>query len=322
MPALSRVFWVRVGAVLSLLKKGHPVTVPGLARDLEISVSSARRLLDALRDDFAAPISYDSMRHTWVLDDPHWDLPSVPVSADELAAFSLATGLLTRFPERFSSAIRSFGAKLRIELEQTPDGAALLELVSSNEPAWSSVDSDVLQTVLRGLGLGRKVEIEYHSPWTDERTTRTLEPKHLLLYNGNFYLVAYCELRKDNRLFHLSFVESATVTDDLCERDPLPLHEVMDAHGIIIGRDRFDVKVRLSGASARRAAVEVWHPDQVDRWEKQGRLVRSFPVRGTLEVIHRILSYGADIEILSPKRLRDQVKSQIRSMAETYGLLE
>ncbi|MCD6499941.1 MAG: WYL domain-containing protein [Deltaproteobacteria bacterium] len=320
MPSLSRIFWVRVGALLSLLKRGSPVTVPILASKLEISKSSARRLIDALRDDFSAPLSYDLAGHTWVLEDPHWDLPTVPVSAEELAAFCLATGLLTRFPKRFSHAIRSFGDKLRMELEQSPDGAVLLELVSSNEPTWCRIDSTILHTVLRGLGLNHKIKIDYKSPWKDVRTQRVVEPKHLLLYNGTFYLVAYCELRKANRLFHLSFIKNAQLTHEPCQRPGLAIDDIMDAHGLIIGTEQFDVKVRLLGASARRAEVEIWHPEQDDRWDEQGRLVRIFPVRGTLEIMHRILSYGAEIEVLAPKRLREDVKQQVRRMAELHGL--
>ncbi len=322
MPAQSRQYWFRAARLIWLLKEGKVVTRRMLAAEFEISVSSVQRLIDSLIEDHRAPIVYDSTKASYRLEDPHWDIPSIPLSADEIAALSLANALVThRFPAQFSGAIQSFVDKLRVELDRFPDGSVLLESVTATEPSWCRVDHHILRTVVKGLALRRKLSMGYRSPWQGRRTERTVEPKHLLLYNGTFYLVAFCELRQAIRLFHVSFIEDIALTEAACERPAIHLDEIMDAHGIIIGRDIMEVTVRLTGPDAQRARVELWHREQDDTWDEEHLvLVRKFPVRGTYEVLHRVLSYGSALEVLAPDSLRAQVKEQIRQMAGLYEI--
>ena len=321
MPPLNRAFWHRAFKVIDMLKLGKKVTVPILAEKLDTSESAVRRLLDALRDDWHVPMEYDAKAGTWKLTDPKWEPISLDLSPEELASFCLAYSLLDKFPRRFAKAIESFKDKLLIELKGTAEAEAILNHVSIREPSWARVERPVLRAALRALSLGRKLKFRYTSPWKDETTDRVVDPKHLLLYMGNFYLVAHCHLRDDLRLFHLSFVDPRRVRllDEPVETAPVPIERVLDSYGIIIGPKPITVTVRITGPAARRASVEEWHPEQRDKWSKDGTtLTRTFRVRGTWEVKRLVLGYGADLEVLKPKSFRRAIQDEIQRMAALY----
>ncbi len=322
MPTQTRQFWFRAMKVYRLLKQGEKVTVPLLAETLETSRSSVRRLLDALRDDFSMPIVYEQSLGSWVLEDPTWEPPVLDLSPEELASFRLAYSLLEDFPERFASAIESFRTKLVLELERSGSGLAMLDRVSVRQASWARVDRDVFREVLRALSLQQRLRFVYTSPWKGERTERTVDPKHLLLYEGDFFLVAYCHLRCGLRLFNLSFLDerSVEVLPEPVDTEPLSVQEFLDGYGIMAGGRRRRVTVRISGPAALRASVEQWHPEQQDRWNREHTaLKRTFLARGWHEVKRLVLSYGGALEVLSPRDLREEVASEVRKMAALYG---
>ncbi len=321
MPTQTRQFWFRAMKVYRLLKQGEKVTVPRLAEALETSRSSVRRLLDALRDDFHMPLAYDRGTGSWVLEDPTWEPPVLDLSPEELTSFCLAYSLLDGFPKRFASAIESFRTKLVLELGRSGTGLALLDRVSVRQPSWAEVDRDVLREVLRALCLEQRLAFVYTSPWKGERTERVVDPKHLLLYEGNFFLVAHCHLRSELRLFNLSFVgeDSVRVLPEPADSEPVSVAEFLDGYGIMAGGRRRRVTVRIAGPAALRARVEEWHPEQRDQWnEKRMVLKRTFFVHGWQEVKRLVLSYGSALEVVSPKALREEVAAEVRKMAALY----
>jgi len=296
------------------------VTASDLATQFEYSVPSARRTIDALRNDFGAPIEFDRQRRTWHFTGPYWDLPRIPLSPDELTALALARSLISHITAPgLSDAMESFWSKFSLDLaQQSPAGAGFTHAVSARAPVWTRVGPDVMESVLRALALDRRLGLLYSSPWTDEITERIVEPRHLLLYEGSFYLAAHCLLRHGAiRLFHLSATAVATVLPEpnSIPDPPFQVDQVIDAYGLLIGEDLQNVTLRLTPPAATRAIIEVWHPDQHDTTDSDGALTRTFPVRGFAEVQRRILSYGAACQVLAPPALAARIHAEIAAMA-------
>jgi predicted DNA-binding transcriptional regulator YafY len=296
------------------------VTAAHLAAHFEYSLPSARRTIDALRNDFGAPIEYDRQRNTWHFTGPYWDLPRIPLSPDEITALALARSLVSKVTAPgLSEAMDSFWSKFSLDLaQQSPAGAGFTHAVSARAPVWTRVDPDVMEAVLRALALDRQLHIHYASPWTDQVTERIVEPRHLLLYEGSFYLAAHCLLRQGAvRLFHLSSVTATTVQPEPNSTpDPaFQLDQVIDAYGLLIGSDLQDVTLRITPPAATRARMEVWHSAQQDIIDSKGVLTRTFPVRGFAEVQRRILSYGSACEVLAPPELADRIRTEVAAMS-------
>lgn len=317
----GRLFWVRATWFLDRLRQGRGSTANDLAERFCYHTQSARRTIAALRDDFGAPLEWDPRRSTWVLRDPHWELPRLMLSPGELTALSLARSLVSHVTAPGIAAdMDRFWSKFSLELAaQSPAGAAFADSVSALAPTWAEPDPHVMEVCLRGLALERRLRLRYQSPWSATQTDRTVEPRHLLLYEGGFYLAAHCLLRHgDLRLFHLSAIRDATLTDAPVTPARFSLDQVVDAYGLMLGGDPVDVTLRISPPTAARAAVETWHRDQRDERAPDGTLTRTFPVRGLAEVQRLVLSLGAAVQVLAPAALRDRVRDEVARMARHY----
>ncbi len=349
----GRLFWIRATWFLDRIKQGRQCTAGDLAEKFCYHEQSARRTINSLRDDFGAPLEFDPAGGTWVLTDPHWELPRLPLSTGEVVALSLARGLVSHVTAPgIAEDMERFWRKFSQELaEQSPAGAAFADSVSALAPTWAEPDGRVMDLCLRALALERRLHIHYQSPWSASVTERTVEPRHLVLYEGGFYLAAHCLLRGGGlRLFHLSAIRSAHLEPDPVS--PLPqrfsLDQVVDSYGLMLGGEPVDVTLRITPPAAARAAVETWHPDQRDERiphadpsngaaeiapqagahgsdfptenepsadaEGAFTLTRTFPVRGLAEVKRLVLSLGAAVEVLAPEALRDEVHAEIEKM--------
>lgn len=68
-----------------------------------------------------------------------------------------------------------------------------------------------LQALQRALLEGRRLRLRYHAMSRDEETDRRVDPYHLTLFQGGFYLVAHCHLRQAVRLFAVERIREVRV---------------------------------------------------------------------------------------------------------------
>jgi predicted DNA-binding transcriptional regulator YafY len=77
--------------------------------------------------------------------------------------------------------------------------------------------------------------------------------------------------------------------------------------------------LRFNPYRARWLRHEIWHPDQVMEEQPDGSLILRFIVTDFREVKLRILQYGADVEVVAPEGLRDEILGEIGLMVKLYG---
>jgi predicted DNA-binding transcriptional regulator YafY len=78
------------------------------------------------------------------------------------------------------------------------------------------------------------------------------------------------------------------------------------------------VKLKFSSVVAAWVREQVWHPAQKTSVGRDGSLTLSFPVADFREIRRRILFYGADVKVLSPKELANDLKQEIKRMVRVY----
>ena len=88
--------------------------------------------------------------------------------------------------------------------------------------------------------------------------------------------------------------------------------------GIMQGGKQSIVKLKFSPAVSGWVREQVWHPGQKTTLCKDGSLILQFPVADFKEIRRRILSYGADLKVLSPKALALDLKDEIKKMGKIY----
>jgi len=295
----------------------------GLARKFEISSRTAKRSIEFMRDRLGAPLEYDSTRRGYFYTDASFALPAAQVSQNELLAILLARNLLSGSAGGvISRAIQTFGRKLfattgEIGLDESRIDSAFSAIWHGYTPA----ESEIFQTVAKALIEHRQLAFRYFSPSRNEITTRLVEPVHLQHYMGSWVLLAWCTDRCDWRHFYLGRMEQVQVTDTAF--DPHPRSRWQDrlqgAFGIFQGEQRQQVILRFNPHRAGWLRQEIWHTAQVMEEQPDGSLVMRIPVSDFREVKLRILQYGADVEVIAPAELRQEIAEEIGRMVKLYG---
>ena len=307
-----------------LIEKGA-LTRREIEEGLEISHATFKRDIEYLRDRLNVPIVWSRERQAYVLDPGAElsELPGVWFSPAEVYALleidhlldTLGSGLLAR-------QLAPLRTRLRALLESGDHGhREIRRRIRILTLGTRRVNREVFEALSLAL-LGRKQVFIRHLKRGDGGITeRMVSPQRLVHYRYNWYLDAWCHVRKDLRTFAVDAVRQARV-------DEAPAREVPDSeldrmlgsgYGIFAGAETETAKLRFTPDSARWVADEVWHSKQVGRIEADGSYVLELPYSREPELVMDLLRHGAGVEVLSPPSLRERVASELAAAARQYN---
>jgi len=79
----------------------------------------------------------------------------------------------------------------------------------------------------------------------------------------------------------------------------------------------YTVKVRISPGWARWVGEKIWHESQKAKRNGDGSLELSFRIAGLDEIKRWILSFGPEVVVLEPERLKDMLRKDLsRNLAQ------
>jgi predicted DNA-binding transcriptional regulator YafY len=169
--------------------------------------------------------------------------------------------------------------------------------------------------------LGRqRLKLDYWNRAKDEASTREVSPQRLVHYRDNWYLDAWCHLRKDIRSFSLDAMKAVEMVPAKAKDVPdAELDEVLaSGYGIFSGKKVQWATLRFTPERARYVSLEAWHSKQRSRFEKDGSFVIEVPFSSQKELIQDILKFGADVEVVGPPALRKEVAERAQATAAQY----
>jgi predicted DNA-binding transcriptional regulator YafY len=134
------------------------------------------------------------------------------------------------------------------------------------------------------------------------------------------YVVGYCHLRREIRVFAVERIRSAAV---LRETFVVPPGFDVDAYlrdawGIVRG-ELIAVRAVFSRAMAPYIRERLWHPSQELRELTGGRLELRLRIADTGEVRRWLLGFGAEAEVLEPVALRETIAREAQRLAATLA---
>jgi predicted DNA-binding transcriptional regulator YafY len=181
------------------------------------------------------------------------------------------------------------------------------------------VEPTIMRALLNSVRERRRLEVVYYSASRDLTQLRRIDPYGFHFVDGECYVVAYCHLREDVRIFHPSRIRELKRIQETFERPAdFDLTSYLDEgfrHMRGSGPAQ-KVTLRFSQAVARYVQGRTWHPSQKTEPQQDGALLLHFTVNHLLEVKRLALSFGADCDVLAPNELRAEIAAEIRKMIE------
>ena len=315
---LERIFWFDD----QVRRKRYP-NASKLAERFELSPKTAQRCIDAMRDRFGAPLEYQASQRGYDYRDGTFALPRFQVSQEEILAILLARKLLSSTSGGFISRdIERFSRKLIAETGGLgPGGDSIDRIFSATWTGHAPTNAETFQLISQSLMSSKQLRFTYRSPASGKCTTRTVQPHHLQYYMASWVLTARCLLRDQWRKFYLARMDRVTVTDTSFV--PRPAEEWSDgvngAFGIFQGGEAIDVVLRFTPFRARWVKEQLWHPSQEMTRLDDGSLELRLPVTDFREIKMKILQFGADVVVVAPEELKEEIAGEVRRMGALYS---
>lgn len=313
----------RLYKLKSYLDAGRCLTRSFLLEDLQTKPSSLKRDIAHLRNRMGAPIVFDRERGGWRLDKQampvgtQYELPGLWLAADEMHALLTiqhllvnldAGGLLGRHIEplmRRLSAVLDKGAQPGPELARRirvqTVGARRLNL-----PHFQAIGSALLRR--------QRLVLSHYNRGNDETREREVSPQRLIHYRDNWYLDAWCHLRRALRSFSVDAIRQVQVLAKTAIEVPdAELDAVLGSgYGIFAGKQVEWASLRFTPERARWVAAETWHPKQEGHFEADGSYLLRLPYADPRELVMDILRHVPEVQVVAPEGLRALVRNKLR----------
>lgn len=318
-PPLRRIYWT-----LGQLRAGRPLKASDIAEKFEVGVRTAYRDFDFLRDAMRAPIEYDRPANTWRLTEPTASLPAITLSQGELVALYFAERVLeqyrgTPYERDLEAAFQKIATFLPDEVRVLPD--KLLGYLSLHLGPLPAPDPGVFREIASALTSRRRLRIVYRSHSSGRTLERLVEPYRIFNLRGLWYLAAWDHRRREVRDFALQRIRKATQTDERYTIDPAFdfVRYTAAAFSIEKGERPVNVTIRFSPRQARWIRERRWHPSARIQERLDGGCILRMRLAPTSELLRWVMQFGADAELLAPKRLRADVARGLSRAARLYA---
>ncbi len=210
----------RVLTVLELLQSRPSITGPELAARLEMDVRTVRRYIAHLQD-VGIPVEANIGRLGGYRLRPGFKLPPLMFTEEEAAAVMLGL-LASAWLEIGQSPLAIEGALAKISRVLPMQARERLQAVSSHLVLFphnqqARPDASLLIDLSAAVHASQRIAIDYLSQ-NKQSTHRKVEPYGITGWKGRWYLVGYCCLRQDYRVFRLDRIQHVEVLSEAFEK--------------------------------------------------------------------------------------------------------
>ena len=314
----------RLYAYKTLLSGRRAVPRSEILSRMEISLATFKRDLAKLRDRLNTPIVFDRDLGGYRLDgaNTRQELPGLWFSQEEILALLTIQNMIGQLePGILGPKLKPLQKRLDEMLSSegltSQTLAQRIRLVYAGKRRFPLKSFEaVAKATLERLQL----KITHYNRQSGEHLQRVISPQQLVHYRDNWYVDAWCHLRKGVRSFSIDAIEAAEILEAPAKDiDLQAMRQQLDGgYGIFAGAPKDWAELTFSPARAGWVQHETWHPQQQGTLHADGSYTLRLPYADERELIGDILRFGADVKVHAPAGLRKQVEAQIERMRAIY----
>jgi len=314
---ISRV--TRVVKILTALQAEEKCTVDDLAKMFNTSRRTVFRDLKELQA-IGVPYRFDSANQGYTVD-PEFFLPPIDLNLQE--AFSLLllvhkAGKKLQLPFRNSALLAGLKIENNLPTKIRQHCSISLRNISTKitpQAPMSQLDR-VFATIQKAIVKKQKLTLCYKSLFESQIITTELCPYHLLYNKRAWYVLGYSAMHKAIRTFKLNRIIEITKLDKLfIDTRGFDIDEHFGRAWSMIPEGRlYNIKLRFLPKVAHNVTEVLWHDTQQHQFQDDGSVIMEFRIDGVNEISWWILSYGDQVQVLSPKVLREKIVRIAKNM--------
>jgi proteasome accessory factor B len=321
---VTRLVWDRMLKIHDLLQERKYPNCSTIARDFEVSLATAARDLDFMRDRWQLPIEYDRQRHGFYYREKLARLPWVRVTEADLFSVCITNKVLQCFhglpiqkplEKAFAKLTQNLDAEEVYMLEQF-DHAFSIWMFPSEIPDFRLMELAARATVNR-----QGMRFTYRKPGARNTEVRSVHPYHVDAFDGRVYLQAFDPSRGAERKFALDRMSDAAVTPEAFERpkDFDPKKAFNSTLGVMSGQHDYRVLIEMDAWLTDILRGRRLHATQ-DIIELPGGGAHLRLRLSCLELIEQyVLGWGTHATVIEPQELRDRLFRTTGELHQRYA---
>jgi predicted DNA-binding transcriptional regulator YafY len=318
MSQTARLYWID-----SQIRASRFPNAKRVSERFEVSRRTAYADRDVLFDTLKAPIKFDRIGGGWIYTDRTFVLPFLALSESEGRA--LARSLLTAreyLGPMDAAAIDHLAEKLGEYVPPARSGSSESVSGSVRSAPDTFVSQELRDDCEMAIQSRRRLHLMYYSAHRNETNERIVQPYHLHNHQGEWHLIAWCEMRKSIRQFFLGRIRNwrllvgegaYSIASNFDGQDYLS-----KGFGALHGDQLITARLVFSAHQAIWIRERVYHASQQTKELTGGRLEITLQVAGTQEIQRWILGYGPEVEVLEPDTLRHEIAEAAKKIVEIY----
>lgn len=307
----------RLLAITVLLLNRGRVSAKELSERFEVSSKTIYRDMDALSQAGIPIVAYQGISGGFeimeqFMIDRYW------LSIEEMGALVTAVkGINLALEDKETDALLQ---KVNSLLQKAQSGSMRdkreEQLIMDMNP-WGqrSGIKDVMKLLRKAIEERRRVVIEYiSSAGTSQH--RIIEPVYLILKSSIWYVQAYCTMRKDFRVFRLSRIQHAELTQETF--DPVAVPVLDHYQWDVSWSETSEVALILTfDLAARQRIADMFHPDEV-KMLPDGSYQIEVMMKPDEWFYGMILSFGGLVKVESPDDVAQEVVRRAEQILRRY----
>jgi predicted DNA-binding transcriptional regulator YafY len=300
-------------------------SVAELANEIECHPRTVYRDLEALQiAGFPVYTRKEEGKKFWSLIDTFKTQIPIPLNLTELLALYFSRNMLNVLKNTvFYDSLTSLFQKVKTTLP--PDYINYLEqfdksTMTGQKPYKQHSDyQKIINAVNQAIADKRCLKIIYFTMSRNQETQRTVAPYKMWFLDGTFYMIGFCQLRKEVRLFALDRIKTFHQTDESFEvSESFSIEDFMKASFGVFHGDTQKVKIHFNANTSGYIKEKIWHATQKIYDQKDGSIVFEAEVAGIDEIKFWIMQWGASATVIEPESLREKVSLEANAMVDVY----
>ena len=313
--------------IQALIASGRGKTAQELADMVECNLRNVYRDLDVLQLA-GFPICNEKVdgKKAWAVMETFKHSIPIPLDLPELMALYFSLDMLRAMHDTFFyESLESLFQKIKATLppESTKFLKNLQKAICVDQKQYRQYGR--LKNIIAGINdavmRSRAIDIIYFALSKKSRTKRAVDPYRIWFINGTFYLVGYCHLRKEVRIFALDRIRNLEITERVFTiPDDFDLDDYMSgSFGAYRGIPE-KIKIIFSPEIAGYIEEKVWHKSQQITSRIDGSIIFEATVAVNEELENWVLSWGSKARVLEPESFREQLRAEVKKMTNAYKM--
>ena len=289
---------------------------------IAISESQLNKDISAMKNEFRAPIRFDSRHKGYHYTEPGFSLRAFPLREDEVRALDQSIAVLRQ--------IKGSGVFALYEsaIHRIIQGQRISEITGGDEPSYIQAEEAIvsdsnrwIEPLLQGIVERRLLAVEYQG-FNREKKRHRFSAYLLKQYRNRWYVVGHTDRSDYTIVLALDRIVSVEKLKGDFVRDPSfdPEGYFKHAFGITHLRDGEPQEIRLlfTPSQAPYIRTQPLHRSQRILSDGPEGMEVSLEVYPTKELTMTLLGFGEEVRVLAPSSLADGIGSTAEAMASLY----